>query len=84
MNWIFWIVVGGILLTAAVATASIFISKRRAELRAARLAEVEAPAQGELLDLRLGWRSLGIETKRQGRAQQQGRGRENKTRRKGC
>ncbi|MGL5249410.1 MAG: signal recognition particle receptor subunit alpha, partial [Brooklawnia sp.] len=50
MNWIFWIVVGGILLTAAVATASIFISKRRAELRAARLAEVEAPAQGELLD----------------------------------
>ena len=50
MNWIFWIVVGGILLTAAVATASIFISKRRAQLQAARTAELEAPAEGELLD----------------------------------
>lgn len=50
MNWIFWIVVGGILLTAAIATASIFISKRRAQLQAARTAELEAPAEGELLD----------------------------------
>lgn len=50
MNWIFWIVVGGILLTAVIATASIFISKRRAQLQAARTAELEAPAEGELLD----------------------------------
>ena len=48
MDWIGWIVIGGILLAVAVAAISIAVSKRRAVARAARAPEVEAPATGEL------------------------------------
>ncbi|MGB3956355.1 MAG: signal recognition particle-docking protein FtsY [Brooklawnia sp.] len=50
MDWIGWIVIGGILLAVAVAAISIAVSKRRAVARAARAPEVEAPATGELVE----------------------------------
>ncbi len=50
MDWIFWVVIGGILLTAAVAGLSIVVSKRRADLEAARQRELEAAATAEIVD----------------------------------
>ena len=50
MNWIFWTVIGGVLLMTAVAGISIVISRRRAELAASRVREVEAPAPAELVE----------------------------------
>ncbi|MGI5952006.1 MAG: signal recognition particle-docking protein FtsY [Brooklawnia sp.] len=52
MNWFFWSIILGILLTAAVAGVSIAIAKRRrdAEIAAAAPAEVEAPAEAEVVE----------------------------------
>jgi fused signal recognition particle receptor len=52
VNWFFWSIILGILLTAAVAGVSIAIAKRRrdAEIAAAAPAEVEAPAEAEVVE----------------------------------